>query len=450
MDNREELDEFGFWKDEPTSRLERITQRLPKIGHRTDWSTWSGDEADEPAPAAPAAPAARSVTALPYDLFDDFDEDAGYDTDEPADLAPAGRRSLFAARSWRGPAVRRTSTSPKPAGTRSHGDTTGSIPVVAAGEQAGFHYVDPLLRRLGALAAIIALAIPVALAVRGSGDDGAATAGAAAETPAADTVGAQVPAAPAATETTYLDPKSLPPATPVPGWSDEAQAVVTTPAGAAGSSGTTPASAATTAAAPAPAAQAVTADAAPSCAKEYTVVAGDYWILIAQKVSVKTADLLAANGATTRTALYPGRTICLPANASTPTTVAQTTAAKTTATTVKPTPTTVKPTATTKPPTTTVPTRSYTKAEVEAIIRQVWPDDLEDEAVRIATRESNLVPTAKNFCCYGLFQIYFSVHKTWLASLGVTQASQLFDPRTNAYVAYAMYLKAGGWGPWKL
>ena len=87
---------------------------------------------------------------------------------------------------------------------------------------------------------------------------------------------------------------------------------------------------------------------------------------------------------------------------------------------------------------------------MEAIIRQVWPDDLEDEAVRIATRESNLQPGVRNYCCFGLFQIYYSVHKSWLAQMGVTCAEQLYDPLVNAHVAYTMYLRAGGWGPWKL
>ena len=61
------------------------------------------------------------------------------------------------------------------------------------------------------------------------------------------------------------------------------------------------------------------------CAKDYEVVTGDYWILIADKVSVPLDEVLAANNATTDTALYPGRTVCLPANASAPTTVAVTT-----------------------------------------------------------------------------------------------------------------------------
>jgi len=87
--------------------------------------------------------------------------------------------------------------------------------------------------------------------------------------------------------------------------------------------------------------------------------------------------------------------------------------------------------------------------DVESIIRSVWPDDLEDWAVRIATRESRLVPTAANACCYGLFQIHFRAHRAWLGDYGVNQPSDLFDPRTNATVALALYQETGP-GPWRL
>ena len=93
---------------------------------------------------------------------------------------------------------------------------------------------------------------------------------------------------------------------------------------------------------------------------------------------------------------------------------------------------------------------TYTRAQVEQIIRNVWPDDLEDQAVRIATRESNLVPTVRNWCCYGLFQIYFGANKSSLTSWGIVSPAQLYDPQTNAYAAYAIYLRAGGWGPWSM
>ena len=46
-------------------------------------------------------------------------------------------------------------------------------------------------------------------------------------------------------------------------------------------------------------------------------------------------------------------------------------------------------------------------AEVEAIIREIWPDDIEVRALCIAKREANLRPDLNNCCCYGVFAIYF-------------------------------------------
>ena len=298
------------------------------------------------------------------------------------------------------------------------------------------HLVDPLLRRIGLLLVVVALCIPVALGVRGGGNgdaslrpgDTALPAGTAAADLTVAPVGdaAQVPAA----EST-IDIDALPVAVPV---NTKATTAATSPASAADSTQAPP-----SATQPAPSPEAVAA--APAACKKYEVVAGDYWILIAKKVSVSVGDLLAVNGASTSTALYPGRTICVPSNASAPTTAAPTTA--------KPTPTTAKPTPTTTPAA-PAPKASYTRAEVEAIIRSVWPDNLETEALRIATRESNLQPGVRNFCCFGLFQIYFSVHRSWLATIGVTNAEQLYDPWVNARAAYTLYQRAGGWGPWKL
>ena len=84
-------------------------------------------------------------------------------------------------------------------------------------------------------------------------------------------------------------------------------------------------------------------------------------------------------------------------------------------------------------------------ASTEQIIREVWPDNIEDWAVRIAKRESgpNLKVDAANYCCYGIFQIYYSVHRAWLADYGVNQPSDLFDPRVNATVALALYGQVG-------
>jgi hypothetical protein len=55
----------------------------------------------------------------------------------------------------------------------------------------------------------------------------------------------------------------------------------------------------------------------------------------------------------------------------------------------------------------------------------------------------------KGNCCIGLFQIYWSVHQSWLAVSGVTTVEQLLDPRTNAEAALALYRRNGNsWRPW--
>lgn len=396
----DERDDYGFWADEPTRPLERITARRKPAG---------------PAPVQPTRPS-QAVRAT-----------------EP---------------------VRRPRPTNPQVGTRTHGNTQ-QLPVITAdtvdssgAAPRGLMLVDPLLRRIGALAVAVALFVPVALALRSGGDDDRSSL-----EPSATSLSIAPTLAPeiaAGDASTTIDIDALPPAIPVNGGSDEQSASesadTAAPTGTDGASDTTSPPSASQ-----PAAAESATPAASSC-KKYTVVAGDYWILIAKKVSVSVGELLAANNANASTALFPGGTICLPANASAPTTAAPTTAAPTTAapTTVKVTTTTVKVTTTTAGGSPVPVKKTYTRAEVEAIIRYVWPDNLEDEAVRIATRESNLQPGVRNFCCYGLFQIYFNVHKVWLAQSGVTTADQLYDPLINAYIAYALYLKAGGWGPWKL
>ncbi len=218
----------------------------------------------------------------------------------------------------------------------------------------------------------------------------------------------------------------------------------------------------------------------PACAGKYTVVAGDYWVRFTESSGADLDAWLNANGATAETPLYAGDVLCVPAGATVPepppstTDAPETTPAPTTTeapeTTPAPTttdaPATTQP-ATTQPPTTAAPTTAaptttdppattappppldpVTPGSVEAIIRAVWPDEIEDRALIIAQRESSLQPDAFNgWCCYGLFQIYFDANRSFLASLGVTSAQQLFDARTNATVAYAMYQRSG-WSPW--
>ena len=197
------------------------------------------------------------------------------------------------------------------------------------------------------------------------------------------------------------------------------------------------------------------------CANVYASVAGDYWLRIADAAGLDLDELLELNDATADSPLYPGSEVCLPAGASgpaAPTTAPPATAAPSTppstdpATTAAPAstaPATTEPPATTQDET-TVPPAPPAPGEIEQIIRDVWPDDLEEQALRIAWRESNYNPRAQNYCCSGLFQIYYEVHAGWLAELGVKSADDLYDPRTNATAAYALYQRSGSWAPWRM
>ena len=153
---------------------------------------------------------------------------------------------------------------------------------------------------------------------------------------------------------------------------------------------------------------------AKSCQATYTARRGDSWWSIASKSNTTLKQILKLNGASMSTLILIGREVCVPAAA--------------------------------KPAT---PARVYNRNEVEQIIREIWPDDLEARALAIADRESNLNPLAKNRCCYGLFQIYYTYHKNWLPSVGVTSANQLLDPRLNTLAAYTLYKRNNGWGPWE-
>lgn len=115
----------------------------------------------------------------------------------------------------------------------------------------------------------------------------------------------------------------------------------------------------------------------------------------------------------------------------------------------EPKPTTAPPPAPTPTPTTAPkPPAQYTSAQIVALIRQVFPDEQEEQALAVAWRESRHDPRAYNgWCCYGLFQIYFKVNATFLATLGITSAEQLYDPVLNTKAAFAMFQRSG-WGPW--
>ncbi len=161
-----------------------------------------------------------------------------------------------------------------------------------------------------------------------------------------------------------------------------------------------------------------------ACATTYAAKSGDSWWSIAERHGLPLSRVLTLNKATTTTKILIGDDVC----------VAKTSSTKQAQTT--PAPIRIK----------------YTQAEVIQIIREEWPDELEERALKIARRESKFNPYAvgiPNNCCYGLFQIYYRWHKTWLPNVGVTSAEQLLDPRLNARAAYRMYQRNNGWGPWE-
>ena len=166
---------------------------------------------------------------------------------------------------------------------------------------------------------------------------------------------------------------------------------------------------------------------ASSCAKPYVAVDNDSWSRIADKTGVTLKQLLAANKATTKSMILVGDTICLPKSS------------------------------TWKMPDTAqsglhlpAPKVRYTRAQSAAAIREVFPARLQSKAIALAKRESKLNAASYTWCCVGLFQINWWAHKPWLKDLGITKASQLLDPKTNARAALQMYKRSGGWSPWDM
>ncbi len=312
--------------------------------------------------------------------------------------------------------------------------------------------IDPLIARLGGLIVVATVAVSAVMALTSGSDAGRPVAGepaAAATFVTAESAVGESPAAAVATPPTAIPTEDAA--------ASSEPSVTTAPALASASSPTTTedeadaqGGAAALRAAPGP------ETTAPACASEYELAAGDYWIRIADASDVRLADLLAVNDASVDTVLVPGRSICLPAGASPPappTTVAS--------------PATTAPTKTVAPPTTTAPSRSVPAtvapaptttvparpaavptSQAESIIREVWPDELEDRALEIAWRESNYQSNVNNYCCYGLFQIHWDAHRSWLSAIGVTSATQLYDPLVNTKAAYMLYQRSGGFGPW--
>ena len=124
----------------------------------------------------------------------------------------------------------------------------------------------------------------------------------------------------------------------------------------------------------------------PRCGLDYVVQPGDSWYGIASRAGVKAGPLAAVNGKTLSSPLKVGQTICLPEGARRP-------------------PATT--TTTTRPPQQSAsgqnsandmrlvpyePSRLYSRDDVEQIVRTVWPDHLENDALFVVQRESRLNP----------------------------------------------------------
>ena len=174
----------------------------------------------------------------------------------------------------------------------------------------------------------------------------------------------------------------------------------------------------------------------PQCGAKFSVQLGDSWSLLADYAGVGTRELLQVNKANARTVIVPGDELCVPSGARMrrPAPVATTQPARRVSS---------------PKPVVVVAAKRFTVAQSTQIIRDVFPDALEKRALEIVQRESHANAAAYNFCCYGLFQIHFQAHKSWLATIGVTNPSQLLDAGTNARAALTLYKRSNSWAAWE-
>ena len=174
----------------------------------------------------------------------------------------------------------------------------------------------------------------------------------------------------------------------------------------------------------------------PQCGAKFSVQLGDSWSLLADYAGVGTRELLQVNKANARTVIVPGDELCVPSGARMrrPAPVATTQPARR---------------ASSPKPVVVVAAKRFTAAQSIQIIRDVFPDALEKRALEIVQRESRTNAAGYNFCCYGLFQIHFQAHKSWLATIGVTNPSQLLDAGTNARAALTLYKRSNSWAAWE-
>ena len=176
-----------------------------------------------------------------------------------------------------------------------------------------------------------------------------------------------------------------------------------------------------------------------TCTKTHTARRGESWWTISRKYRITLRRILDLNNARTSTKILIGDQVCVRAAPAPTTTVPPDTV-----------PPTTVPTDTVPPTTVPAPAPASAQAVIQ-IIREEWPDHLEEKALQVAWRESNYKPRVvggTRNCCWGLFQIYYEVHKGWLPTVGVNAPEDLLDARTNARAAYRIYQRSGSWRPW--
>ena len=352
-------------------------------------------------------------------------------------------------------------------------------PVHPLAERIGLGAVDPLLVRVGMVVLIVVLLVPLALILRPSNDEvigaGAPDATAVliatddpsdastsspsdqpASAPSVSDASASTASAPVVTSQSAVDAEPADAASPERSAGalptsqssaeiDDVGALPTSQSSAENDDVGDVAQSSATSNADAASVSAAAERVVPACPTTYVAGPGDSWYRIADAAGVAPSALLDENRATVHTVILPGADICLPAGATMPTQPTTTTAAPVTTQAPTTAPVTTQP-ATTQPPVTSPPASAN---DVQQIIRDVWPDELEEKALQIAWRESNYKPNAFNgWCCYGVFQIYWSVHADWLDDYGIYSSSDLFDANKNIRAAYALYQSSGGWGPW--
>lgn len=338
-------------------------------------------------------------------------------------------------------------------------------PVRPLADRLGLGAVDPLLLRAGALVMAMILLVPVLLSLRPDRDDSLPGDVIEVPVPAGEaTFDGRVQAEPAVAQPTSQSVDTaaaaavpsvddgVPTAASTLG-SDDAAGGVSTDTSIDGTvatpSGSTPVEVAVV--------DVVADRVVPACPQIYTAAPGDSWYRIADEAGVSPNQLLVENGATTETVILPGDDICLPAGATMPASPTTTTSPSTTTpSTTTPSitspsttaPVTTAPSTTAAPSSSVAPVANLSRSEVQELIRQTWPEDEVEKALAVARRESNFIATADNgWCCVGVFQIYWTVHRSWLAEFGITQRSDLYDARKNIAAAHHMWQRSG-WGPW--